>query len=76
MSSITGTAAASATSGTVSAADSISWVPSRCPATLSNVVHPAQIRMYPSADSSAPSLVKYGQSRQSVLSGLVLYFWK
>ena len=34
MSSTTGTAAASATSGTVSAADSISLVPSRCPATL------------------------------------------
>src|SRR5215475_11617890 len=34
MSSMTGTAAASATSGTVSDADSSSLVPSRCPATL------------------------------------------
>ncbi len=34
MSSMTGTAAASATSGTVSAADSSSLVPSRWPATL------------------------------------------
>ena len=76
MSSITGTAAASATSGTVSAADSISLVPSRCPATLITSSTRPRIRMYPSAVWTAPSLVKYGQSCQSLLSGFLLYFRK
>ena len=58
MSSMTGTAAASATSGTVSAADSISLVPSRCPATLITSSTRPRIRKYPSAAWTAPSLAK------------------
>src|SRR2546427_183797 len=49
-SSITGTAAASATSSTVRVADSSSLVPSRCPATLITSSTRPRIRKYPAAD--------------------------
>ena len=73
-SSATGTTAASATSGTVRQADSSSLVPSRWPATLMTSSTRPRILKYPSAACRAPSPAKYGQSRQSLLLGFLLYF--
>ena len=74
VSSITGTAAASAISSTVRQADSSSLVPSRCPATLMTSSTRPRIRKYPSSACRAPSPAKYGQSCQSLLSVFLLYF--
>src|SRR6201982_2984994 len=75
-SSTTGTAAASATSSTDSADDSSSLVPRRCPATLITSSTRPRMRKEPSSACTAPSPAKYGQSRQSVLSGSLLYLAK
>ena len=73
-SSTTGTAAASAMSETVIVADSSSFVPSRCPATLMTSSTRPRMRKYPSAASTAPSPAKYGQSCQSLLHSSRQYF--
>ena len=70
---MTGTAAASAISDTVSAARLQFLGAEPVVATLMTSSTRPRIRKYPSGPCVAPSPAKYGQSRQSVDFGSLLY---